>query len=75
MSARERYRFIRSEMVRRGVTNAAISREAEVSREYLFKVMSSQCKGYRVRQLLAKRCGVPVEYFWPDTPDEYRSAA
>jgi lambda repressor-like predicted transcriptional regulator len=75
MSAKERYRFIRSEMVRRGITNADISRAAEVSREYVFMVMSSQCKGYRVRQILSAKCGVPVEYLWPDTPVEYRRAA
>lgn len=75
MSAQERYRFIRSEMVRRGVTNAAISREASVSREYVFMVMSGQRKGYRVRQLVAQKCGIPIETFWPDTPTEYRRAA
>ena len=75
MSAKERYRLIRSEMVRNGVTNASISREAKCSREYLFKVMSSQCKGYRVRQLVAEKCGVPIEHFWPDTPIEFRRAA
>lgn len=75
MSALERYRFIRSEMVRNGITNASVSREAKVSREYLFKVMSSQTKGYRVRLILAKNCGVPVEKFFPDTPIQYRRAA
>ena len=75
MSAKERYLYIRSVMVRSGVTNAAISREADVSREYVFMVMSSQRKGYRVRQLIAQRCSKPIEDLWPDTPEEYRTAA
>lgn len=75
MTQQEHYRYIRSEMVRRGITNAAISKEADVSREYVFMVLSGQRKGYRVRLLVAEKCGVPVETFWPDTPKEHRRAA
>jgi len=75
MSAQERYRFIRSEMVRNGITNVAITKEAQVSREYLHMVMSGVRKGYRVRQIVADKCGIPIETFWPDTPPEYRRAA
>ena len=75
MSAQERYRFIRSEMVRRGVTNKLIADKAEVSRERVFHVMSGQGKGYRIRRIIAQECQVPVEYFFPDTPIQYREAA
>ena len=75
MSAQERYRFIRSELVRRGITNKSISDEADVSREYVFMVLSGQRKGYRVRLLVAQKCQIPVETFWPDTPIQYREAA
>ena len=74
-AAQARYRFIRSEMVRRGITNALIASEAGVSRERVFHVMSGQSKGYRIRQIIAQKCQVPVEYFFPDTPDQYRRAA
>lgn len=76
MSSQERYRFIRSEMVRRGVTNKLIADAAAVSRERVFHVMSGQSKGYRIRLIIAQKCEVPVEYFFPDTPDQYlREAA
>lgn len=75
MSSQERYRFIRSEMVRRGITNKSISDEAAVSREYLFMVLKGERKGYRVRLLVAQKCEVPVNYFFPDTPAEYLEAA
>lgn len=74
-ASEERYRFIRSEMVRRGITNKLIADAAEVSRERVFHVMSGQSKGYRIRQILAEKCQVPIEYFFPDTPPEYREAA
>lgn len=60
MSKQERYRFIRSEMVRRGITNKSISDEAEVSREYVFMVLNGDRKGYRVRLLVAQKCQLPV---------------
>jgi transcriptional regulator with XRE-family HTH domain len=75
MSTQERYRFIRSEMVRRGITNKEIADEAAVSRERVFHIMSGQGKGYRIRNLIAQKCEVPVEYFFPDTPEQYRRAA
>jgi lambda repressor-like predicted transcriptional regulator len=75
MSQKERYRFIRSEMVRRGITNKLIADEAEVSREYVFMVLNSERKGYRVRLIVAKKCDLPVQTLWPDTPSQYREAA
>lgn len=75
MSSEERYRFIRSEMVRRGITNKQISDEANCSREYLFMVLKGARKGYRVRLMVAQKCQLPVEYLFPDTPLEYREAA
>lgn len=74
-SDQERYRFIRSEMVRKGITNKLIADAASVSRERVFHVMSGQSKGYRIRLIIAEKCQVPVEYFFPDTPDQYRRAA
>ena len=75
MSAEERYRFIRSEMVRNGISNISIAREADVSKQRVFDVLKSIRKGYRIRLLIAKKCGVPVEYLWPDTPEKHRRVA
>lgn len=75
MSYEERYRFVRSELVRRGITNESIRKEAGVSVPYLFWVMRGERKGYRVRRIIAARLDVPVEYLWPDTPVEQRRAA
>lgn len=75
MSQKERYRYIRSEMVRRGITNKLIADEASVSREYVFMVLNSDRKGYRVRLLVAQKCQLPVQTLWPDTPSQYLEAA
>ena len=75
MSAEERYRFIRSEMVRNGVTNISVCRAANVSKQRLHDVLMSKAKGYRIRLVTAKMCNQPVEYFWPDTPEQFRRAA
>lgn len=75
MSSQERYRYIRSEMVRRGITNKSIADEAEVSREYVFMVLSGQRKGYRIRLIVAEKCQIPVQTFFPDTPPQYLEAA
>src|SRR6266702_4390405 len=74
MSAQERYRLIRSEMVLRGITNKSIADEAGVSREYVFMVLSGQRKGYRVRLIVAQKCQIPVQTFFPDTPPQYLEA-
>lgn len=75
MSAEERYRFIRSKMILKGVTNKAIADAAEVSREYVFMVLKGDRKGYRVRLLVADKCQIPVQALFPDTPEQYRRAA
>lgn len=75
MSQQERYRFRRSVMVGKGVSNASIARKGNVSREYVFMVLTDQRKGYRIRQIVAAECGVPVEALFPDTPPAQRRAA
>lgn len=75
MCYEERYRFVRSELVRRGITNESVRKEAGVSTPYLYWVMRGERKGYRVRRVIAARCGLPVEFLWPDTPVQHRLAA
>lgn len=75
MSSEEFYSFIRGELVKRRITNAALAKAAGVSRQRLYRVLSNQEKGYRIRQVTAQACDLPVQYFWPDTPLEYREAA
>lgn len=75
MSSQERYRFIRSEFVRRGITNKSICEATGVSRERVSKVMRGEAKGYRIRLIIAQKCQLPVEVIWPDTPIQYREAA
>lgn len=67
--------LIRALMSANRVTNAAIAREEKVSREYVSFVVTGQRTGYRIRRAIAKRCHVPVEYLWPDTPFNQRRAA
>jgi len=75
MTQQERYRYRRSVMVGKGVSNASIARIGKVSREYVFMVLTDQRKGYRIRQIVAAECGVPVETLFPDTPSSQRHAA
>jgi transcriptional regulator with XRE-family HTH domain len=75
MTVKERYRYIRSLMVLNNVTNAEIAEEAKVSREYVYYVMSGQRTGYRLRRVIAEKCGVQVEAIFPDTPEQQRRAA
>lgn len=75
MSSEEFYSFVRSELVKRRITNIALAEAAGVSRQRLHRVLSNQEKGYRIRLVVAEKCNLPVQYFWPDTPEQYRRAA
>lgn len=71
----EFYSFVRGELVKRRITNAALAKAAQVSRQRLYRVMSNQEKGYRIRLVVAQQCQLPVQYFWPDTPSQFLEAA
>lgn len=75
MTDKERFRHIRAEMVRAGVSNAQIAREEQVSTEYVYYVLAQKRFGYRIRRAIARAVNVPVENLWPDTPPEQRRAA
>lgn len=75
MSSEEFYSFVRGELVKRRITNAALAKAAGVSRQRLYKVLSNQEKGFRIRLVTAEVCGLPVQYFWPDMPSQYLEAA
>ena len=66
MTQKERYRYIRSLMVRQGVTNVEVAKEANVSREYVYFVMTGQRTGYRIRRVLAEMIGLDVTDIWPE---------
>ena len=75
MSSEEFYSFVRGELVKRRITNIALAKAAGVSRQRLYRVLSNQEKGYRIREVVAQKCNLPVQYFWPDTPSQYLEAA
>ncbi len=75
MSDLERFRLIRSEMVRNGLTYQQICDEAQVSRQRVTQVFKGAAKGYRIRLVFTRLCGIPVTTLWPDTPPQYREAA
>lgn len=75
MSSEEFYSFVRAELVKRRITNIALAKEAGVSRQRLHRVLSNQEKGYRIRQVVAQKCDLPMQYFWPDTPSQYLESA
>ena len=75
MSSEEFYSFVRSELVRRKITNIALAEAAGVSRQRLDRVLRNQEKGYRIRLVVAQKCDLPVQYFWPDTPTQSLEAA
>lgn len=67
--------LIRAVMTANKVTNASIAKQKKVTPEYVSNVVTGKRTGYRIRMAIAARCHVPVEYLWPDTPEEYRRAA
>lgn len=67
--------LIRAVMTANQVTNASIAKQEQVTPEYVSNVVTGERTGYRIRRAIAARCQVPVEYLWPDTPEEYRRAA
>ncbi|HAM41247.1 MAG TPA: transcriptional regulator [Candidatus Omnitrophica bacterium] len=71
----EQFRQIRGEMVKNGITNAQIARDAQVSTVYVYYVLTGRRAGYRIRRAIAKAVHQPVEKLWPDTPPAYRRAA
>lgn len=75
MSDQDRFRLIRSHMVRNGITYKAICDVAQVSRQRVMDVFKGYAKGYRIRLVVADLCAVPVEDIWPDTPPQYKEAA
>lgn len=75
MSSEDFYSFVRGVLVSKKITNIALARAAKVSRQRLDRVLRNQEKGYRIRLVVAQQTGLPVEYFWPDTPIEHREAA
>lgn len=75
MSSDDFYSFVRGELVKRRITNIALAKAAGVSRQRLHRVLSNQEKGYRIRLIVAQKCDLPVQYFWPDTPSQHLEAA
>lgn len=81
MIPKTQQRLIRGTMISKGVTNAAICDYAKekgkpITDNYVTYVVTGRRKGYRVRQLIAEKCGVPYSYLWPDEDDPHiRSAA
>jgi lambda repressor-like predicted transcriptional regulator len=66
MTQKERYRYIRSLMVREGITNAEIAERAKCRREYVYLVMTEQRKGYRIRRVIAEAVGLKENDIWPE---------
>ena len=74
-TSQDRFREIRAEMVKKGVSNAQIARDEKVSPVFVYYVLSGKRAGYRIRRAIAKAVDLPVEKLWPDTPLEQRRAA
>lgn len=68
MTAKDRFRFVRSHMVRCGVTNRQIADQEGVRENYVYMVLAGERTGYRIRRAIAAAVGLPVEVLWPDTP-------
>jgi uncharacterized protein YggE len=75
MTKEERFREVKAAMARAGIKNVDIALKEDVTPNYVYLVLSEQRTGYRIRRAIAREVGHPVEYFWPDTPLEYRRAA
>jgi hypothetical protein len=56
------------------VTNVQVAKEEGVTPMYVSFVINDKRVGYRIRRAIARKCHVPVEVLWPDTPPEQRAA-
>ena len=57
---------IRILLLERGVTQAQIARDAEITTAAVNHVVSGYRKHPGIRRAIAKACGVPVEDLWPE---------
>jgi lambda repressor-like predicted transcriptional regulator len=59
---------IRSELVKRGITNKFIAQSMDppVSRQVITQVIYGQAKSARVQKAIAKALGQPLHEIWPD---------
>jgi len=62
-------------MIEKDITGADIARIAGVSRSAISHIIAGHSKSQRLRQLIAKEIGVPVEVFWPGASSSNRRSA
>lgn len=69
---KKQYRKIRAAMMLHGVTNESIATSVKptVTPNYVTFVITGRRVGYRIREAIAKACGVAVTEFWPDEDPE-----
>ena len=63
-------RRVRAAMYERGITNKLIANQESVSEIYVTFVVNGRRKGYRIREAIAKACGLKVKDLWPDEDPE-----
>ena len=63
MTARE----IKAALILKGVTQAAIAKEAGVSQTLVHLTIKGAERNRKVRSVIAKILGIPVQEIWPET--------
>lgn len=75
MTIEERQKAIKKGLIDNNKTLTGIARSAGLRREYFHLIINGQRTGYKYRAVIADACGLPFDYLWPDTPQQYRRAA
>jgi lambda repressor-like predicted transcriptional regulator len=65
---------IRSELVKRDISNASIAQKLNVSRQSVTQIIYGQAKSSRIRQAIAQAIGRPVHEIWPDNGNHKEAA-
>jgi len=66
MTVKERYLFLKAELVRREKTMAGIAEKAATSRMTVYRVMTGRQVGRRIRPFIAEAVGLNVAAIWPE---------
>jgi lambda repressor-like predicted transcriptional regulator len=61
---------IKIELLKKGITGAAIARSLDITRSYVSHVIAGRFKSKKVRRAIADALGMRVEQLWPENTNK-----